>query len=60
MDKVLTMVEAARKRGMKITADMYNYPAGATGLEASMPPWALDGGYPELFKRIKDPKRQRN
>ncbi len=55
MDKVLAMVEAARKRGMKITADMYNYPAGSTGLDASMPPWALDGGYSELFKRIKDP-----
>lgn len=55
MDKVLEMVEAARKSGLKITADMYTYPAGATGLEASLPPWALDGGYPELFKRIQDP-----
>jgi len=56
MDKVLAMVEAARNKGMKITADMYTYPAGATGLDASMPPWALDGGYVELFKRIKDPE----
>ena len=55
MDKVLAMVEAARKNGMKITADMYTYPAGATGLDAAMPPWVLDGGYPELFKRLKDP-----
>jgi N-acyl-D-amino-acid deacylase len=55
MDKVIAMVEAARKSGLKITADMYNYPAGATGLEASLPPWALDGGYQELFKRIQDP-----
>ncbi|HRH43668.1 MAG TPA: D-aminoacylase [Pyrinomonadaceae bacterium] len=55
MDKVLAMVEAARKKGMKITADMYTYPAGATGLDASMPPWALSGGYEELFKRIQDP-----
>ena len=55
MDKVLAMVEAARKSGMKITADMYTYPAGATGLDASIPPWSLGGGYPELFKRIKDP-----
>lgn len=54
MDKVIAMVEAARKSGLKITADMYNYPAGATGLNASIPPWALDGGYQELFKRIKD------
>ena len=54
MDKVIAMVEAAQKSGLKITADMYNYPAGATGLEASIPPWALDGGYQELFKRIQD------
>jgi len=59
MDKVLAMVEAARAKGMKITADMYNYPAGATGLDASMPPWALDGGYSELFKRIKDPETRK-
>ena len=55
MDAVIAKVEAARKQGLKITADMYNYPAGATGLNASLPPWALDGGYQELFKRIKDP-----
>lgn len=55
MDLVLKMVEDARKSGLKITADMYTYPAGATGLDASIPPWALSGGYPELFKRIKDP-----
>ncbi len=54
MDKVLARVEAARKSGLNITADMYNYTAGATGLNASLPPWALDGGYPELFKRISD------
>lgn len=55
MDKVIAQVEAARKQGLKITADMYNYPAGATGLNAALPPWALDGGYQELFKRVKDP-----
>jgi N-acyl-D-amino-acid deacylase len=55
MDRVLAKVEAARKSGMKITADMYTYPAGATGLDAAMPPWVLDGGYPELYKRIQDP-----
>ena len=55
MDKVLAMVEAARKSGLKITADMYTYPAGATGLTASVPPWAQDGGFEEMVKRIKDP-----
>ena len=54
MERVLKMVEDARKSGLKITADMYTYPAGATGLDASIPPWTLSGGYPELFKRIKD------
>jgi N-acyl-D-amino-acid deacylase len=55
MDQVLKMIEDARKQGLKITADMYTYPAGATGLDASIPPWALSGGYNELYKRIKDP-----
>ena len=55
MDKVLAKVEAARKSGVKITANMYNYTAGSTGLDAAMPPWVLDGGYPELYKRIQDP-----
>ena len=55
MDRVLAMIEAARREGLKITADMYTYPAGATGLDSSLPPWALDGGYEELFKRLQDP-----
>jgi N-acyl-D-amino-acid deacylase len=55
MDKVLATIEAARKEGLRITADMYMYPAGATGLDAAMPPWVLDGGYEALFKRLQDP-----
>ncbi len=55
MDRVIEMVEAARREGLKITADMYNYEAGATGLNASLPPSALSGGYEALFKRIADP-----
>jgi N-acyl-D-amino-acid deacylase len=54
MGQVIAKVEAARKQGLKITADMYNYTAGATGLDASMPPWVLDGGYEALYKRLKD------
>ena len=54
MDKALAMIEAARKEGLKITADMYMYPAGATGLDAAMPPSALDGGYDALFARLRD------
>ena len=55
MDKVIQMVEQARKEGLKITADMYTYPAGATGLDAAMPPWVLDGGYEAAYKRLADP-----
>jgi N-acyl-D-aspartate/D-glutamate deacylase len=55
MDTVIAMVEKARKDGLPITADMYTYPAGATGLDAAMPPWVLDGGYEEAYKRLKDP-----
>jgi N-acyl-D-amino-acid deacylase len=59
MDKVIAMVEEARRNGLKITADMYTYPAGATGLNATLPPWALDGGYEELYKRLQDPATRR-
>jgi len=55
IDAVIAMVEKARAEGLKITADMYTYPAGATGLDAAMPPWVLDGGYEAAFKRLKDP-----
>jgi N-acyl-D-amino-acid deacylase len=55
IDAVIAMVEKARADGLKITADMYNYPAGATGLDAAMPPWVLDGGYEAAFKRLEDP-----
>ena len=55
MDAMLAKIEEARKAGLKITADMYTYPAGGTGLDASLPPWTQDGGYPELFKRLRDP-----
>ncbi len=56
MDQVIAKIEAARKEGLKITADMYTYTAGATGLDAAMPPWVLDGGYEEAYKRLADPQ----
>jgi N-acyl-D-amino-acid deacylase len=55
MDRVLAMVEAARAEGLKITADMYLYTAGATGLDAALPPSALSGGWDALFERIRNP-----
>src|SRR4030095_7906911 len=54
-DELLSRIEAAQKEGLKITADMYTYTAGGTGLDASLPPWTEDGGYPALFKRLRDP-----
>lgn len=59
MDKAIALVERARRDGLKITADMYTYPAGATGLDAAMPPWALDGGYEALYKRLRDPETRK-
>lgn len=55
MDRVLRMVNEARRQGLKITADMYTYPAGSTGLTACLPPWSQDGGNEALFKRLEDP-----
>jgi len=55
VDRVIALVNAARRSGLKITADMYMYTAGATGLNASLPPWTMDGGYEALFKRLEDP-----
>ena len=56
MPRVIALIEQARRNGLRITADMYTYTAGATGLDASMPPWVLDGGYEEAFKRLRDPE----
>jgi N-acyl-D-amino-acid deacylase len=56
MDSVIAKIERANKSGVKITADMYTYPAGATGLDAAMPPWVQAGGINEWIKRLRDPK----
>jgi len=55
LDKLLARIEAAQKEGLKITANMYTYTAAGTGLDACLPPWTEDGGYPALFKRLRDP-----
>jgi len=55
LDEVFARVEAARAEGLKITADMYTYPASATGLDAVIPIWTQEGGHDEWFKRLKDP-----
>ena len=55
-DALLSRIEAAQKEGLKIRANMYTYTAAGTGLDACMPPWTQDGGYPALFKRLRDPE----
>jgi len=55
LDQVIEMVEAARTEGLRITADMYNYIAGSTGLDAAMPPWVQEGGYDAWAERLRDP-----
>jgi len=55
LEAAIAKVEQARASGLHITADMYNYIAGATGLDASMPPWVQEGGYKEWATRLKDP-----
>src|SRR5438132_6227403 len=53
-DQLLARIEAAQKDGLKIRANMYTYTAAGTGLDACLPPWTEDGGYPALFKRLRD------
>lgn len=55
LDDVFEVVERARSDGLAITADMYTYTAGATGLDAAMPLWVQEGGDEAWFERLKDP-----
>jgi N-acyl-D-amino-acid deacylase len=59
LDEVIANVEKARAEGLDITADIYTYPAGATGLNASMPPWVQDGGFDASIQRMKDPETRK-
>ena len=55
LEVVFDRIEAARAEGLDITTDMYTYTAGATGLDAAMPPWVQEGGYEAWAKRLQDP-----
>ena len=55
MARAIARIKAARKDGLPITADMYPYTAGATGLDAAMPPWVQEGGLDAWVARLKDP-----
>ncbi len=53
--EVIQKIERARSDGLQITADVYTYPAGSTGLNSTMPPWVQDGGFEASVKRMMDP-----
>jgi N-acyl-D-amino-acid deacylase len=55
LDAAIAKIDAARSSGQRVTADMYTYPAGATGLDAAMPTWVQSGGLEAWIKRLKDP-----
>jgi N-acyl-D-amino-acid deacylase len=55
LPEVIRKVEEARTSGLHITADMYTYTAGATGLDAAMPPWVQEGGLEAWRKRLQNP-----
>lgn len=60
MDQLISMIEELRAGGLEISADMYTYVAGATGLDAAMPPWVQEGGFQAWKERLQDPAiRQR-
>ncbi|MDX1396041.1 MAG: D-aminoacylase [Gemmatimonadota bacterium] len=59
LDDVIARVETARAEGLEITADMYTYTAGSTGLDASMPPWVAEGGDDAMIERLRDPATRR-
>ena len=56
MDLMIAKIDSAQQSGLDITTNMYNYVAGATGLDASMPPWVQEGGYKAWANRLKDPQ----
>ena len=55
IDTLLSMIENARAEGIRLTTNMYTYTAGATGLDASMPPWVQEGGPEKWRERLQDP-----
>jgi N-acyl-D-amino-acid deacylase len=54
-DEAVAMVQDARAEGLEITADVYTYPAGATGLNVTIPPWVQEGGFEASLDRMSDP-----
>ena len=56
LDKAVAKIDSARAAGLRVTADMYNYPASSTGLGIIMPEWVQEGGFDKWVARLRDPK----
>lgn len=59
IDRVLAMEDAAEREGVRLSFDMFPYTAAATMMIAIYPPWALEGGIPQLIDRLKNPRLRR-
>ena len=55
-DDAVQMIEDAQAEGLEITADVYTYPAGSTGLNVTVPPWVQEGGFDKSIERMSDPE----
>jgi len=56
LQTVFRLVESAREAGVEISADMYTYTAGATGLDAAMPLWVQEGGHDAWIAALREPE----
>ncbi len=58
MDEVVGLIEAARKRGVNVQANVYPYTRGNNNLASIIPPWAHEGGTVRMLERLRDPKQR--
>ena len=56
LEGAFELIEAARERGIDVTADRYPYAASSTDLDAILPSWAYEGGVEAELKRLSDPE----
>ena len=55
MPEVLQRIEAARARGLDVTANQYPYTRASNGLDSCLPLWAREGGFEKTAARLNDP-----
>ena len=59
IEKSIALINKARRQGQDVTANMYTYTAGATGLTSCLPPYVFNGGFLAGWKRLQDPDQRR-